>query len=62
MRNVGTIAPPHGTVSAGEAATIEYAVTVLKVKDIIICGHSLFGAMRGLLNPDHLDGLNAVKV
>ena len=41
MRNAGNIVPPYGTVSGGEAATIEYAVTVLKVKDIIVCGYSL---------------------
>ena len=47
MRNAGNIVPPYGAVRGGEAATIEYAVSVLKVKDIIICGHSLCGAMGG---------------
>lgn len=61
MRNAGNIVPAYGAVAGGEAATIEYAVTALKVKDIIICGHSLCGAMDGLLHPDHLDGLNSVK-
>ena len=61
MRNAGNIVPPYGTVAGGEAATIEYAVSVLKVKDVIICGHSLCGAMGGLLNRDSLNGLNAVK-
>jgi carbonic anhydrase len=60
MRNAGNIVPPYGAVFGGEAATIEYAVSVLKVKDIIICGHSLCGAMSGLLQPDQLEGLNAV--
>ena len=61
MRNAGNIVPPYGAVSGGEAATIEYAVSVLGVQDIIICGHSLCGAMDGLLNPDQLEGLSAVK-
>ena len=61
MRNAGNIVPPYASVSGGEAATIEYAVAVLKVNDIIVCGHSFCGAMNGLLNPDHLDGLSAVK-
>ena len=61
LRNAGNIVPPFGAVSGGEAATIEYAVAVLKVKDIIICGHSLCGAMDGLLHPGHLDGLSAVN-
>jgi len=61
LRNAGNIVPPYGTIAGGEAATIEYAVAVLKVKDIIICGHSLCGAMGGLLHPDQLEGLSAVK-
>lgn len=61
MRNAGNIVPPYGSVAGGEAATIEYAVAVLKVKDIIICGHSQCGAMGGLLHPEQLDDLNAVK-
>ncbi len=60
LRNAGNIVPPFSAVSGGEAATIEYAVAGLKVKDIIICGHSLCGAMDGLLYPAHLDGLSAV--
>jgi carbonic anhydrase len=35
----------------GEAATIEFAVAGLQVKDIIVCGHSHCGAMKGLLTP-----------
>lgn len=61
MRNAGNIVPPHNVTGSSEAATIEYAVSVLKVDDIIICGHSHCGAMGGLLNPSSLDGLDAVK-
>ncbi len=60
-RNVGNIVPPFGAAAASEAATIEYAVTVLKVADIIICGHSSCGAMHGLMNPDVLDSAPAVR-
>jgi carbonic anhydrase len=60
LRNAGNVVPPYGAASGGEAATVEYAVAALKVKDIIICGHSLCGAMDGLLHPDKLDGLTAV--
>ncbi len=52
LRNAGNIIPPHGAGIGGEAATIEFAVSVLGVKDIIICGHSHCGAMRGLLYPE----------
>lgn len=61
MRNAGNIVPPHGAVGGGEAATIEYAVSVLGVKEIVICGHSHCGAMDGLLNPQSLDELPAVR-
>lgn len=61
MRNAGNIVPPYGAVRGGEAATIEYAVCVLKVKDIIICGHSLCGAMAAILDPESTEGLPAVR-
>jgi carbonic anhydrase len=52
LRNAGNIVPPHGAASGGEAATIEFAVAALGVKDIILCGHSHCGAMKGLLQPE----------
>lgn len=61
LRNAGNIVPPYGASSGGEAATIEYAISVLKIKDIIICGHSLCGAMGGLLQPQSVEKLPAVK-
>lgn len=61
LRNAGNIIPAYGTVHGGEAATIEYAVSVLGVKDIVICGHSHCGAMAGLLKPGSLDKLPAVR-
>jgi carbonic anhydrase len=60
LRNAGNIVPAYGAVFGGEAATIEYAIAALGVKDIIICGHSLCGAMTGLLNPDGLKESPAV--
>ena len=60
LRNAGNIVPPHGAANGGEAATIEYAVSAVGVKDIIICGHSQCGAMTGLLNPDSLATLPSV--
>lgn len=61
LRNAGNIVPPYGAGLGGEAGTIEYAVSVLKVKDVIICGHSRCGAMDGLLSPDGIERLPAVK-
>lgn len=61
LRVAGNIVPPYGAVYGGEAATIEYAVCALGVKDIVICGHSLCGAMGGLLKPDAVEKLPAVR-
>jgi carbonic anhydrase len=61
MRIVGNIVPPYNVSSCGEAATIEYAVAVLGVRDIIVCGHSHCGAMNALLHPEQVAELPAVK-
>jgi carbonic anhydrase len=61
LRNVGNIVPPYGAVEGSEAATIEYAVSVLGVKDIVLCGHSHCGAMGGLLDQAQLAKLPAVR-
>src|SRR5580698_7115556 len=51
LRNAGNMVAPFGTPGSGEGATIEYAVSHLRVRDIILCGHSRCGAMQGLLAP-----------
>jgi carbonic anhydrase len=57
-RNAGNIVPPHGEMSGGGvSATIEYAVGVLNVPHIIICGHSDCGAMKAVANDSHLDDM-----
>lgn len=61
LRNAGNIVPPHGAGNGGEAATIEFAVASLGVKNIIICGHSHCGAMHGLLHPEQVASLPAVS-
>ena len=54
IRNAGNLVPPFGAANGGEAATIEFAVVGLGVQDIILCGHSYCGAMKGLLYPESL--------
>ncbi|MBI5503377.1 MAG: carbonic anhydrase [Deltaproteobacteria bacterium] len=54
MRNVGNLIPPASAegVSIGdvsEASAIEYAVLVLEVANIVVCGHSECGAMKAVL-------------
>jgi carbonic anhydrase len=60
LRNAGNLVPPHGSPAGGEAATVEYAVAHLKVRDVIVCGHSLCGAIQGLLNPEAVATLPCV--
>lgn len=59
-RNGGNIVPAYGETIGGVSATIEYAVQVLRVKDIILCGHSDCGAMRALLDPQSVAHLPSV--
>lgn len=61
LRNAGNLIPPYGTSHGGEAATIEYAVSVLKVADIIVCGHSHCGAMKALLDESSTQSLPAIR-
>lgn len=60
-RNVGNIVPAYGEMLGGVSAVIEYAVSALKVKHVVICGHSDCGAMKALLKPESLDALPTVK-
>jgi len=50
-RNAGNIVPPFGNFNGGVSSTVEYAVVALGVHDIIVCGHSDCGAMKGLISP-----------
>ncbi|MDV5146645.1 SulP family inorganic anion transporter [Streptomyces sp. SBC-4] len=51
VRNVGNLVPLPGEESGDDsvAAAIEYAVDVLRVESITVCGHSGCGAMQALL-------------
>jgi carbonic anhydrase len=61
LRNAGNIVPCYGHGTQGEDATIEFASAGLKVKHIVVCGHSGCGAMKGLLEPASLKTLPAMK-
>ncbi len=61
IRNAGNLIPTYGAAIGGSTATIEYGVSVLQVKDIIVCGHTDCGAMKSLLHPEKLQELPAVK-
>jgi carbonic anhydrase len=49
LRNVGNLAPPYGHPGGtGTAAAVDFAVDNLRVRDIIVCGHSDCGAIAAL--------------
>jgi carbonic anhydrase len=55
MRNVGNLIPPStvegaSTGDLSEASAIEYSILVLKVTNIVVCGHSECGAMKAALD------------
>lgn len=60
-RNIGNIVPGYGEMLGGVSAVVEYAVAVLGVRHIVICGHTDCGAMKGLLNPESTRDLPTVE-
>lgn len=61
VRNAGNIVPPHVRTAGGVTASIEFAVAALGVKDIVVCGHTDCGAMKGAMKPEALDALPHVR-
>ncbi|WP_321910835.1 MULTISPECIES: carbonic anhydrase [unclassified Paraburkholderia] len=47
-RNIGNIVPAYGEMLGGVSAVVEFAVLALNVKQIVLCGHTDCGAMKGL--------------
>lgn len=60
-RNIGNMVPPYGEMMEGVSAVIEYAVTGLGVRHIVVCGHSDCGAMKALLEPSTADRMPTVR-
>ncbi len=60
-RNPGALVPVYDVWRVGGMlASVEYAVSVLQVKHIIVCGHSECGAIQGILQPERVAHLSAV--
>lgn len=60
-RNIGNIVPAYGETLGSISAVIEYAVSALEVDQVVICGHSDCGAMKGLIHPESLSKLPTVQ-
>jgi carbonic anhydrase len=57
-RTVGNQIPPHGeSFGHSVASSIEYALQVLSIRQIVVCGHTDCGAMHGVLRPEKLASL-----
>ena len=55
VRNIGNIVPSvERGVLGGVSAAIEYAVEVLQVGNVIVCGHTNCGAIDAILHPERL--------
>jgi carbonic anhydrase len=61
LRNAGNLVPPYGAMPGGSTATIEFAMAVLQVPHIIVCGHTDCGAMKALVHPEEVEDLPAVR-
>ncbi|MFF0739458.1 carbonic anhydrase [Streptomyces sp. NPDC004111] len=73
LRTAGNVVPPYPSSATApgrpdapahpqsEAATIEYAVRVLGVRDIVVCGHSHCGAVGALVRGEDLSAVPAVR-
>ena len=60
-RNIGNLVPAYGEMLGGVSAVVEYAVSALKVKHVVVCGHTDCGAMKALLKPESMDSMPTVK-
>jgi carbonic anhydrase len=59
-RNPGNFVPIYREESVGVSASIEYAVAALRVKHVVVCGHSDCGVIKGLLHPEKVAALPEV--
>jgi len=60
-RNIGNMVPAYGEMLGGVSAVIEFAVSSLGVRHIVICGHSHCGAMQALLVPTSVATMPTVQ-
>jgi len=60
-RVIGNIVPHYPDAVGGVWATVEYAVGVLRVPEVIVCGHTDCGVLKGALNPQPLEVYPAVS-
>lgn len=60
-RNPGNMVPPYVEFVGGVTAGVEYAMLVLQVPVIVVCGHTDCGVMKALLHPEQVEGMPGVQ-
>ncbi len=60
-RNIGNLVPAYGEMLGGVSAVIEFAVSSLRVRHVVICGHTHCGAMHALLDPESVEKMPTVR-
>lgn len=60
-RNPGNMVPPYIEFVGGVTAGVEYAMLVLQVPVIVVCGHTDCGVMKALLHPEQVEGMPGVQ-
>ncbi|WP_405714926.1 carbonic anhydrase [Streptomyces xanthophaeus] len=60
IRTAGNLVPAYAPVPDGVTASIEYAVAVLGVSCVVVCGHSACGAMTALAEGRDLGAVSSV--
>ena len=53
-RVIGNIVPPYPGAIGGVSATVEYAAAVLRVPEIIVCGHTDCGVIKAAHHPEEV--------
>ena len=62
IRNAGNMLSPYNPDHpSNEGLTLEFGVITLKVKEVVVCGHSFCGAMSGLQNIKNLNAMPLVQ-
>ncbi len=62
VRNIGNLIPPFGSAQAAQGAAIEYALGVLNLDQIIVCGHSECGAMGQIISGEIFSEENSKRL
>ena len=61
LRNAGNMIPKTPSDGAEVIGTIQFAVEVLGIEDLVICGHTDCGAVKGMLDIDKVSSLSYLK-